>query len=135
MARIGQQKRCYVPSGQRQETHFCSDSPEPLGSWLVVDCSLVYCYRCTNDGFVNRRLLHSGLRARCLYTGSPSLQTIDGCVCNGLMSTEPGKLISTKLSFQMNYASICWTMMAAFVLDVMPVNAVFQSALSNDRVA
>ncbi|GFV86511.1 transposable element Tc1 transposase [Trichonephila clavipes] len=39
-------------------------------------------------------------------------QTIDGCVCNGLMSTEPGKLIVTKLSFQMNHASICGTMMA-----------------------
>ncbi|GFT95987.1 transposable element Tcb1 transposase [Trichonephila clavipes] len=31
------------------------------------------------------------------------------------MSTELGKLISTKLSFQMNHASICGTMMAAFV--------------------
>ncbi|GFS89094.1 histone-lysine N-methyltransferase SETMAR [Trichonephila clavipes] len=28
MARIGQQKRCCVPSGQSQTTHFCSDSPE-----------------------------------------------------------------------------------------------------------
>ncbi|GFV34042.1 TBC1 domain family member 16 [Trichonephila clavipes] len=48
------------------------------------------------------------------------------------MSTEPGKLIGTKLSFQMNHVSICGAMMAAFVLDAMPVNAVFQSALSND---
>ncbi|GFV32284.1 transposable element Tcb2 transposase [Trichonephila clavipes] len=62
-----------------------------------------------------------------LYTGSPSWQTIDGCVCNGLMSTESGKLISTKLSFQMNHASICGTMMAAFVLDAIQVNAAFQS--------
>ena len=51
------------------------------------------------------------------------------------MSTEPGKLIDTKLSFQMNHASICGTMMAAFVLDVIPVNAVFQSAFSNEKVA
>ncbi|GFV52940.1 transposable element Tcb2 transposase [Trichonephila clavipes] len=62
-------------------------------------------------------------------------QNIDGCDCNGLMSTEPGKLIGTKLSFQMNHASICGTMMAAFVLDAMLVNAAFQSALSNDIVA
>ncbi|GFS59413.1 uncharacterized protein TNCV_3725521 [Trichonephila clavipes] len=50
------------------------------------------------------------------------------------MSTESGKLISIKLSFQMNHASICGTMLATFVLDSMPVNAVFQSALSNDIV-
>ncbi|PRD31046.1 UNVERIFIED_CONTAM: hypothetical protein NCL1_24552 [Trichonephila clavipes] len=61
----------------------------------------------------------------CLYSGSPSRQTINGCVCNALMSTEPGKLIDTKLSFQVYHASICGTMMAAFVLDAMPVNAAF----------
>ncbi|GFU94404.1 transposable element Tcb2 transposase [Trichonephila clavipes] len=49
----------------------------------------------------------------------PSRQTIDNCVCNGLMITEPGKLIGTKLSFQKNYASVSETMMAAFVLDAM----------------
>ncbi|GFX20798.1 transposable element Tc1 transposase [Trichonephila clavipes] len=32
----------------------------------------------------------------CLYTGSSSQQIIDVCVCNGLMSTKPGKLIGTK---------------------------------------
>ncbi|GFY25055.1 hypothetical protein TNCV_2692461 [Trichonephila clavipes] len=36
MARIGQQKRCCVPSGQSQVTHFCSDSAEPLGAWMKV---------------------------------------------------------------------------------------------------
>ena len=71
----------------------------------------------------------------CLYLGSPSRQTIDDCVCNGLMSTELVKLIGTKLSFQMNQVSVCGTMMAAFVLDAMPFNAAFQSALSNDIVA
>ncbi|GFV04262.1 hypothetical protein TNCV_918831 [Trichonephila clavipes] len=34
MARIGQQKGCCVPSGQRHATHVCSDSPETLGAWL-----------------------------------------------------------------------------------------------------
>ncbi|GFX19902.1 hypothetical protein TNCV_1434621 [Trichonephila clavipes] len=33
-ARIGQLKRCCAPSGQRQATHFCSDSPETLRAWL-----------------------------------------------------------------------------------------------------
>ncbi|GFY19745.1 HTH_Tnp_Tc3_2 domain-containing protein [Trichonephila clavipes] len=78
-----------------------------------------------------RCLLHRGLRERVpLYR-----QTIDGCVCNGLVSREPGKLIGPKLSFQMNYSSICGTIMAVFVLDAMPVNAAFKSALSNAIVA
>ena len=51
------------------------------------------------------------------------------------MSTEPGKLIGTKLTFQMNHASICETTMATFVLDTMPVNAAFQSMLSNNILA
>ncbi|GFS86333.1 transposable element Tcb2 transposase [Trichonephila clavipes] len=65
----------------------------------------------------------------------PSWKTINGCVCNGLMSTEPGKPIGTKLSFQINHASICGTIMPTFVLDAMPVKAAFQSALSKDIVA
>ena len=48
------------------------------------------------------------------------------------MSTELFKLIVTKLCSQMNQASICVTMMAAFLLVAMPVNAAFQSVLSND---
>ena len=59
---------------------------------------------------------------RCLYIRSPSLQTFDGCVCNWLMSTDPDKLIATKLSFQMND---CRSMMNAFVLDTMLGNVVF----------
>ncbi|GFY19167.1 transposable element Tcb2 transposase [Trichonephila clavipes] len=54
----------------------------------------------------------------CLYTGYPSRQTIDGCVCNGLMITESGKLMGTKWSFQMNYASIIETMMVAYLIHV-----------------
>ncbi|GFW56461.1 transposable element Tcb2 transposase [Trichonephila clavipes] len=81
---------------------------------------------------IRRRLLRRGLRTRVSLYRIPSRQTINDCVCNGLMSTKPGKLIGTKLSFQMNSASICGTMMAAFVLDAMLVNAAFPSALSND---
>ncbi|GFV22876.1 uncharacterized protein TNCV_3709161 [Trichonephila clavipes] len=58
----------------------------------------------------------------------PSWQTIDGLICNRQMSTEPGKLIGTKLAFQMNPASICGTMTAAFVLDAMQ-----KSTLSDDE--
>ena len=43
--------------------------------------------------------------------------------------------LALKLSFQMNNASICEIMMAAFVLNAMPVNTAFQSALLNDIVA
>ncbi|GFV93763.1 uncharacterized protein TNCV_366641 [Trichonephila clavipes] len=70
----------------------------------------------------------------CLYTGHHSGRTIDRCVYNGLMNTEPlAKLVGTKLSFQGNHTSICGTMMAVFV--AMPMNAAFLSALSNDILA
>ena len=52
----------------------------------------------------------------CFYTRFPSQQTLNGPVCNGLMSTELAKLIGTKLSSHMNHPSICGTMMAVFVL-------------------
>ncbi|GFV72776.1 uncharacterized protein TNCV_1232901 [Trichonephila clavipes] len=73
---------------------------------------------------MNDRTASSGqLAARwSTATGSPSRQTIDGCVCNWLMNTEPDRLICSKLSFQINRALICGTMMAAFVLDAMPEN-------------
>ena len=51
------------------------------------------------------------------------------------MSTKSVKFICTKLSFQMNHASISGTMMGTFVLDAMPVNAAIQSKLSNYIVA
>ncbi|PRD31583.1 UNVERIFIED_CONTAM: hypothetical protein NCL1_23106 [Trichonephila clavipes] len=66
------------------------------------------------------------------HDGFPSRLTINGYVCNGLMSTESGKLIGTKFSFQMNHASICRIVMTAFLLDTMPLNAAFRSELSND---
>ncbi|GFW10694.1 transposable element Tcb2 transposase [Trichonephila clavipes] len=50
------------------------------------------------------------------------------------MSTDPGKRISNKLSFQKNHASICGNKLVAFVLDAKPVKAAFQSMLSNDIV-
>ncbi|GFY11214.1 hypothetical protein TNCV_4472001 [Trichonephila clavipes] len=53
----------------------------------------------------------------------------------GLISTEPDKLIDTKLSFHMNHALICGIIMAAFIFYAMVVNSIFQSALSNDMLA
>ena len=50
-------------------------------------------------------------------------------------STEPGKMIGTKMSFQVNYSSVCGTIVAAIVLDAMPVNDILHNALSNDKVA
>ena len=51
------------------------------------------------------------------------------------MTTEPGKLNDTKVSFQMNHASISGTLMATYMVDTVPINAVFQSVLSNNIVA
>ncbi|GFW12050.1 transposable element Tcb2 transposase [Trichonephila clavipes] len=83
---------------------------------------------------IRRRLLHRGLRARVPLYRIP-LTTNHRRVCIRLMSTEPGKLIGTKLSFQMNHASICGTMMAAFMLDAMPVHAAFWSERHNGLIS
>ncbi|GFY06779.1 hypothetical protein TNCV_2203121 [Trichonephila clavipes] len=102
-------------------------------SYEAVGNKLVYCHRCTNVDSVN-----SSTSAAPWITckgafmqNQPARQTIDGCDCNELISTK----IGPKLPFQMNLTSIRGTMMAAFVLDAMPVNVAFQSALSNDIVA
>ncbi|GFW47978.1 uncharacterized protein TNCV_2401651 [Trichonephila clavipes] len=64
-------------------------------------------------------------------TGSHSGQSINGCVCNRLINTDPRGLLGNRLSFLMNPTLICGTMMAVFVLNTMSVNTAFQSALSN----
>ncbi|GFT13213.1 hypothetical protein TNCV_4076711 [Trichonephila clavipes] len=91
---------------------------------------------CTNVSFVNSSTAAAPWIA---YYGVflqdlPLRQTINGFIGNGLMSTEPGKLIGSMLSFQLNHASVCENWMAALVLDDMSVNATFQSALSSDIV-
>ena len=50
------------------------------------------------------------------------------------MGTKPGKLIGIKLPFHMNHFSICETIMAAFMSDVIYVKTAFQSVLSNHIV-
>ncbi|GFU59666.1 uncharacterized protein TNCV_3186341 [Trichonephila clavipes] len=90
-----------------------NDLQLPPDSWHYVGL-LLQVYLCRLRQFVDVCLAVNFMQ-RCLYTESPSRQTIDGCVCNGLMSTELDKLIGKMLSFWMNHASICGTMMAAFV--------------------
>ncbi|GFV55804.1 HTH_Tnp_Tc3_2 domain-containing protein [Trichonephila clavipes] len=58
-------------------------------------------------------LLQHELRARMLLYKIPLTETTDGSVCNGFMSTAPGKLICTKLFFLMNHASVCGIIVAA----------------------
>ncbi|GFU85925.1 transposable element Tcb2 transposase [Trichonephila clavipes] len=94
----------------------------PPGSWKHVGL-LLQGYKCR----LRRRLLNRGLRARVPLCRIPFTAN-HGCVCNGLMSTEPDKLIGLNLSFQVNHPSICGVMMAAFMLDAMLVNAAFRSA-------
>ena len=69
---------------------------------------------------IRLRVLHRGQCARVSLYRIPLTQTIDGCICNGLMSTEPAKLIGKSLSLQMNQASICEILVSAFMLDAMP---------------
>ncbi|GFV04015.1 transposable element Tc1 transposase [Trichonephila clavipes] len=98
-ARIGQQKKCYVPSRQRHTTHACSDSPETTGSLrkdsgLPRDCGLSFreigsrvgrnqtavmriCDRWMQEvsaHTIRRRLQQSGLSARCPLLGLPLTQ-------------------------------------------------------------
>ncbi|GFX00201.1 transposable element Tcb2 transposase [Trichonephila clavipes] len=82
----------------------------------------------SNSG-IRRRLLHRRLRAKVPLYSTHLLANHRPLRLQWLMSTEPGKLTGTKLSFQMNHASICETMMAPFVLDTMPVNSAFPSVL------
>ena len=105
----------------RRSTPSPHDGEWPHSFLQAVRITLFYCYRCTKPASSIRRRLRNVLCGQdCLYTGFPSRQTIDGCICNGLVSSEPGNLIGTMLSFLMNHAaSICITMMAAFMLDAM----------------
>ncbi|GFV14249.1 transposable element Tcb2 transposase [Trichonephila clavipes] len=83
---------------------------------------------------IRRSLLHRELRPRVpLYRISLTANYRQ----NALMSTELGEQICTKFVFsdESNHASICGTMLTAFMLDAVPVNAAYQSALSNDIVA
>ncbi|GFX66332.1 hypothetical protein TNCV_343061 [Trichonephila clavipes] len=98
------------------------------GRWKVT---------CINVGLsIRQGLLHRRVvRERMLLYRIPLTANHRSLRLQWIMSTEPGKLIGTKLSFQMNHASIYGTMMVAFVLDAIPMNSAIQSALSNEIVA
>ncbi|GFW20402.1 HTH_Tnp_Tc3_2 domain-containing protein [Trichonephila clavipes] len=91
-----------------------------------------------SDSSIRRRLLLRGFCAKVRLCRILSRQIIVGCVCNGLMSTEPSdKLISTKMSFQMNHALHLWDhdgriRVRRYLMFRTPR---LQSALSNDRLA
>ena len=53
---------------------------------------------------IRRRLLHRELNARMLLYKIPLTEKHRRLHLQWLMSTDPGKLIGTKLSFQMNHA-------------------------------
>ncbi|GFT95754.1 hypothetical protein TNCV_311171 [Trichonephila clavipes] len=71
-----------------------------------------------------------------------SLYRLSRSTCCQVQAVDPYRahkhidkqVVWNQFVFEMNHASICGDMMTAFVLDAMPVNAAFQSVLSNDIV-
>ena len=82
---------------------------------------------------IHQCLLHHGLDTRVPLCRIPFTVNHRWLYLQWAVSTEPCKLIGTKLSFQMHHASICGTMMAKFMLDIMLVNTAFQNVLSNSK--
>ncbi|PRD36004.1 UNVERIFIED_CONTAM: hypothetical protein NCL1_09928 [Trichonephila clavipes] len=71
---------------------------------------------CTNIGFVNSSTSAAPwIACKGAFIQDPSLAKPPTAA--SAQSTESGKVIGTKLYFQLNHASICWAMMAVFVLD------------------
>ncbi|GFV05859.1 transposable element Tcb2 transposase [Trichonephila clavipes] len=85
---------------------------------------------------IRRRLLHRGLRARVTLYRIPltdnrrRLRLVLAHEYRAWEADWHQVVFSDESRFEN-----CGTMMAAFVLDAMSVNTVFQSALSNDIVA
>ncbi|GFT07004.1 transposable element Tcb2 transposase [Trichonephila clavipes] len=84
---------------------------------------------------IRRRLLNHGLRARVPLYRIPLMANHRRLCLQWAHEHRAWKADWHQVFFQMNHASICGTMMATFVLDAMPMNAAFQSVLSNDIVA
>ncbi|GFV57869.1 transposable element Tcb2 transposase [Trichonephila clavipes] len=79
---------------------------------------------------IRQRLLHRGLHARVPLYKIPF--TANYRWLRLQWTHDHHELIGIKLTFPMNHVSIWGTMMAAFMVDAMPVNAAFLSALSDD---
>ncbi|GFW14431.1 transposable element Tcb2 transposase [Trichonephila clavipes] len=110
-----------ISSGRRKVTS-ARDNRHPL-------CMAV------NDRTASSRQLAARLTTA---TGSPLRQTIDSCVCNGLITPKPDKLIGQvvekhQVVFSDESCFNLWDHEGRF--RVMSLNAAFQSALSNDLVA
>ncbi|GFU89415.1 transposable element Tcb1 transposase [Trichonephila clavipes] len=69
---------------------------------------------------IRRRQLHHGLRTRVPFYRMSLTANHRQLRLQWALSVEPGKLIGTKWSFQLNRASICGTMMIAFMLNAIP---------------
>ncbi|GFX59615.1 transposable element Tcb2 transposase [Trichonephila clavipes] len=81
---------------------------------------------------IRRRLLHRGLGARVPLYRIPLKANHRQPHLQWAPEHRAWQADSHQVVFQMNHASICESMIAAFALDAMPVNAAFHSALSND---
>ncbi|GFV29216.1 hypothetical protein TNCV_4602481 [Trichonephila clavipes] len=88
------------------------------GRRKAVGTMLVYCYRCTKVGIVNSS------------TSAPRVP-----LYRITLMANHRRLRMQWAHEQMNCASICGTMIAAFVLVATAVNAAFQIVLSNYIVA
>ncbi|GFV51932.1 uncharacterized protein TNCV_1322851 [Trichonephila clavipes] len=72
----------------------------PYSFIQAVGNQLVYCYGSTNVGFVNSSTSAAPwITCKGAFIQGPPHGNPDACVCNGLMSTDPGKLIANKVVF------------------------------------
>lgn len=69
-----------------------------------------------------------------LYRRSLARKIIDVCGCIVFMNIDNGIQISKKSFILINTALIWGILLAAFVLDAMPVNAAYWSVLTNNVV-
>ncbi|GFW99201.1 HTH_Tnp_Tc3_2 domain-containing protein [Trichonephila clavipes] len=97
--------------------------------WSTAICVLM------SASSIRRRLLHLGWRARVPLYKIPLTANNRRLRLQCAHEYRAWQADGSKLSFQMNHASICGTMMAGFELDAVAVNSACQCALSNDIVA
>lgn len=81
---------------------------------------------------IRQHLLHCGLRARLSFLQNllPAITSMPAAaVCSGTYETR--MQIAVSCFYLTNPGLTCDTTMAAFILNVMPLNATFRSAISN----
>ena len=101
----------------------------------AVGSTLVYCYRCTNVGFVDLSTsAESWTEWKDSFTQDPP-----HCKPSTAMSAMDAGALSLSSLFRWCielyfHASICGAMIAAFALYAAPANDAFRSVLSNDTL-